>query len=195
VDPVLERGAHLGERDPVAKQIAQVAKLARGDVGLGEQVGAQELRQGAGVDGVGLHPCRGDRLGSERMGEVELIARPLEDIGEPLPAVGRLQRDLRLALQLPKELQEGGGIVLDPPRDDLVALPVDGCEVRAAAMQVDTDRIHPWASFDPGFSLRPGHIASGTGALGGPLLHGIKSTLDGPPPICESSSRAPVTTS
>jgi hypothetical protein len=34
------------------------------------------------------------------MGEVELIACILEQLGEPLPVVGRLERDLGLAVEL-----------------------------------------------------------------------------------------------
>jgi hypothetical protein len=33
------------------------------------------------------------------MREMELVARLLEQVGEPLPAVGRLQRDLDLIAQ------------------------------------------------------------------------------------------------
>jgi hypothetical protein len=68
----------------VAQQIAQVAQLARRDVGLGQQVGAQQLRQRACVDGVGLHPRRGDRLGAHRVREVQLIAGVLQHVGQPL---------------------------------------------------------------------------------------------------------------
>jgi hypothetical protein len=44
-------------------------------------------------------------------------------------------------------------------------------------VQVDADRIHPWASFVPELIGARGHSASDTGALGGPLLHGIKLSL------------------
>jgi hypothetical protein len=46
--------------------------------------------------------------------------------------------------------------------------------VRALAVQVDADRIDRRASFDPDFRCARGDSASGTGALGGPLLHGIR---------------------
>jgi hypothetical protein len=48
-------------------------------------------------------------------------------------------------------------------------------------VQVDADRIHPWASFDPDSSCARRHSASGTGALGGPLLHDIKLGWTGGP--------------
>ncbi len=57
------RADSLLERHPVAQEIAQVAQLPRGDVGLGEQIGAQQVGERAGVDRVGLHARRGDRLG------------------------------------------------------------------------------------------------------------------------------------
>jgi len=63
-DSLLERRADAGERHPVPQEIAQVAQLGRGDVGLGQQIGAQQMGERAGVDGVGLHARRGDRLRS-----------------------------------------------------------------------------------------------------------------------------------
>jgi hypothetical protein len=78
VHPILERRAHLGQRHPLAEQIAQVAQLARRHIGLGQQIGAQQVGERAGVDGVGLHPRGGDRLGAQRVGKVQLVAVVLE---------------------------------------------------------------------------------------------------------------------
>ena len=61
----------------------------------GRQPGAQQMRERLGVDRVGLHPRGGDRPGAERVREVHVIAGLLEQLGEPLPAVGRLQRHMR----------------------------------------------------------------------------------------------------
>jgi hypothetical protein len=108
------------------------------------------------------------------MREVELVARLLQDVGQPLPAVGRLERDPGLAVDLRQQLEERGGIVVDPARENLPPLLVERRDVRAPLVQVDADRIHPWASFDPDSSCARWHSASGTGALGGPLLHGIR---------------------
>ena len=52
----------------VHRKRSQVADLLRGDPGLGQQVGAQQLRQGAGIDLVVLEPGRGDRLAAPRGG-------------------------------------------------------------------------------------------------------------------------------
>src|SRR5688500_4838365 len=108
------------------------------------------------------------------MREVKLEARLLEQLGQPLPTVGRLDRDLGLAVDPPKQLEKRGRVVFDPAREDLPPLLVDDRDVRAALVQVDADRIHPWASSDPGTVCARGHSAPGTGSLGGPLLHGIK---------------------
>jgi hypothetical protein len=55
-DPLLQRRAHPGERDPVAEQITQLAQLTRRDVGLRQQIGAEQVRERPGVDRVGLDP-------------------------------------------------------------------------------------------------------------------------------------------
>jgi hypothetical protein len=54
----------------MTQQLAQVTQLARGDVGLGQHPGAQQLRERARVDGVGLDPGGGDRARAERVREV-----------------------------------------------------------------------------------------------------------------------------
>jgi pyruvate formate-lyase activating enzyme-like uncharacterized protein len=75
------------------------------------------MRERAGVDGIGLHPRRGDRLGPERVGQVQLVAVVGEQVGQPLPAVGRLERDLGLAVELVEQRHEGVGVVGDPARE------------------------------------------------------------------------------
>jgi len=89
------------------------------------------------------------------MRQVELVARLLEHVGEPLPAVGRLESDLGLAVDPPEQRHERVGVVGDPAREQLAAVLVEGRDLRALAVQVDADRIHPWASLDPDFQLRP----------------------------------------
>jgi hypothetical protein len=61
-DSLLERRADARERHPVAQEIAQLAQLRRGDVGLGQQIGAQQVGERARVDGVRFHARRRDRL-------------------------------------------------------------------------------------------------------------------------------------
>ena len=95
VHAVLDRGAQVHERRAVAQQIAQVTQLRRGDVRLGQQAGAQQVRERLGVDRVGLHPGGGDRPGPQRVREVHVKPGVLEQLREPFPAVGRLKRDMR----------------------------------------------------------------------------------------------------
>jgi hypothetical protein len=135
---VLERRAHPRQRDAVAQQVAQIAQRARRDVGLGQQIGTQQVREGPGVDGVGLHPRGGDRLGPERMREMQLVAGVLEQIGEPL---------LR--------------IVDDPAREQLPPVLVQRRDMRALAVQVDTDpaTIRHQGLLRPGLQIAPDGIA------------------------------------
>src|SRR5262249_52166586 len=96
---VLERGAHAGERDPVAEQVAQVAQVAWRDVRLRQQIRTQEVRERPRVDRVRLHPGSSDRLRPQRMREMQLEARLLEQISQPLPTVSRLERNLGVIAQ------------------------------------------------------------------------------------------------
>jgi len=121
--------AHLGEHDPLAQEIAQVAQLARCHVGLGQQIGAQQLGERARVDRVSLHPRRGDRLGPQRVGQVQFVAVLLEQVGQPLPAIGRLKRDLGLAVEFPEEREESAGGGDDPAREQLDAMLVERRDV------------------------------------------------------------------
>jgi hypothetical protein len=131
VDPVLDRGAHPAQHGAVPQQLAQVAQLGRGDVRLGQKPRAQQVREGLGVDRVGLHPRGGDRLGPQRMREVHVLARLLQQVGEPLPAVGRLERDVR-PLRIAEQLLERFAVIDDPPRQRQLAVLVDAaiCERR-----------------------------------------------------------------
>jgi hypothetical protein len=113
------------------------------------------VSQRADVDGVGLNPRGGDRLRPQRMGQVQLVAGLLEQVGQPLPAVGRLERDLGFAVDPRQQLEEHLRVVDDPARQKLTAALVNHGDVRALAMQVDADRIHLWASSDPGNQCAP----------------------------------------
>src|SRR5439155_61058 len=100
VHAVLERRTHPRQHDPVAEQIAQVAQLARSDVRLGQQVGAEKMGERTRVDRVRLHARGGDRLRAQWMREMKFMALSLEQVSKPLPAIGRLERDLQLAAEL-----------------------------------------------------------------------------------------------
>ncbi len=138
VHAVLDRGAHPGQHRAVAQQLAQIAQLGRGDVRLGQQPGAQQMRERLGVDRVGLHPRSGDRLRAQRMREVHVVAGLLEQLREPLPAVGRLERHVR-AVRVAEQLPERVAVVDDPARERKLSVLVDDRDLRAAAVQVDAD--------------------------------------------------------
>ena len=138
VHAVLDRGAHPGQHGAVAQQLAQVAQLGRGDVRLGQQPGAQQVRERLGVDRVGLHPRGGDRLRPQRVGEVHVVAGLLEQVGQPLPAVGRLERHVR-PVRVAEQLPERVAVVDDPARERKLSVLVDDRDLRAPTVQVDAD--------------------------------------------------------
>lgn len=156
VHAVLQRAAHVREHEALAQQVPQVTQLARRDVGLRQQVGAQQLRQRARIDGVGLHARRRDRLRAQRMRQVQLAPLGLEQLREPLPAVGRLQREASVLTELAEQFTEALGVVDQPAREQLLAGLVDDRDVRALAVQLDSDVNHAWASFGPGTQHAPG---------------------------------------
>ena len=50
VHPVLQRRTHSRQHDSVAEQIAKVSELARRDVRLRQQFGAEQMRERARID-------------------------------------------------------------------------------------------------------------------------------------------------
>ena len=138
VHAVLDRRAHPGQRRAVPEQLAQIPQLAWRDVRLGQKPGTEQMRERLGVDRVGLHPRRGDRARPQRVREVQVIAGFLEQLGQPLPAVGRLQHDVR-ALRVAQQLQKRLAVVDDPPRELKLPVLVDHRDLRTAPMQVNAD--------------------------------------------------------
>ena len=92
------------------------------------------MRERLGVDGIGLHPGCSDRTRAQRMREMKVVAGVLEQLREPLPAVGRLDSDLALALQAAEQLEERLATVDDPPRQHQLAVLVNHGDLRAVAM-------------------------------------------------------------
>jgi hypothetical protein len=66
--------------------------------------------------------------------EVQLVAGLLQDVGEPLPAVGRLERDLGLAVDSLEQLEERLRVIDDPPREQLPPVLVEHGHVGALAV-------------------------------------------------------------
>ena len=67
----------------MTQQRPQVASGLGRDPGLGQQIGAQQLRQGARVDLVVLQPGRGDRLAAAGMDQVRLQLEVLQQLHQP----------------------------------------------------------------------------------------------------------------
>jgi hypothetical protein len=149
MDTVLEPGAHTGQPDVVAKKLSQLAKLRRRHVRLRKQIGAQQMSERARVDSVGLHPRGDDRLRMARVGQVELDPLGIEEVCEPLPAEGRLERHPRLPSQLREDGTQRLRVVRDPTREQLQALLVEGSHVRGPAVEVDADVDHGGLLSDP----------------------------------------------
>ncbi len=133
----------------MAEQLPQLTQLARSDVGLGQQIGAQQVRKGARVDRVSLHPRRGDRPRLPRMSKMELDPLGLEQVGEPPPTKGGLQRNPRFSAQLREDRAQHLRLVRHPPREQLQTLFVESGNVRAPAMQVNADVDHDALLSDP----------------------------------------------
>jgi hypothetical protein len=68
------------------------------------------------------------------MRQVQLVAVVLEQVGQPLTAVGRLERDLGLAVELAEQRHERVGVVDDPAREQLAAMLVERRDVRPLAV-------------------------------------------------------------
>ena len=98
----------------------------------------RRVRECLRVDRVGLHACGRDRLRSERVGEMYVIACLLEQVGQPLPAVGGLERHVR-PVRVAEQLPERAWVVDDPARERKLAVLVDDRDLRAPAVQVDAD--------------------------------------------------------
>jgi hypothetical protein len=80
VDPVTLLGAEPDQAGAVPQQRAELPHLRRGDPRLREQVRAQQLGQGRGVDLIVLQPRRGDGLAPQRVHQVRVEAVVLQQL-------------------------------------------------------------------------------------------------------------------
>src|SRR6266581_4446181 len=87
------------------------------------------------------------------MGEVQLVALLLEQVGEPLPAVGRLERDLQLTAELGQDRLQRLRLVRDPAREQLLTLLVEGGDLRALAVEIDANVDHLFLGLLPGLDF------------------------------------------
>jgi hypothetical protein len=115
--------------------------------GLGQQVRPQQVGERPGVDRVVLHPARADRLGRQWMGHVGCDAGVGEQVGEPAPAIRRLEGDLdRLWLELTEHSARLGWIVHQATAQRDVAGLVERDDMRDLAVQVHPEVHHVRAS-------------------------------------------------
>ena len=77
----------------MAQQGPQIAGRLGDDPGLGQQISPQQLGQDGRIHLVVLEPGRGDGLATAGMNQVRLQLQVLQQLDQPAPAVGGLERD------------------------------------------------------------------------------------------------------
>jgi hypothetical protein len=131
----------------VTQERAEVADLGRRDPGLGEQVGAKQVREGPRIHLVVLQPCGGDRLAPEGVGQVGLHAEVLAQLREPPPPVRRLEDRGRPRPERTEDRGQLGGVVRHVAVHQLCAVLAEDRHLRPLAMHVHSDVDHERASF------------------------------------------------
>jgi hypothetical protein len=139
VDPVAQQCPEPDQLRPVPQHRPQLADGGRGDPRLRQQVGAQQLRQGRGVDLVVLQPRRGDGLAPQRMDQVRLEAVVLQQLHQPPPAVRGLERRRRARRQIADHAQDRPHAVGHVAVGEHLAVLIDDRHLRALAVHVDSD--------------------------------------------------------
>ena len=123
----------------MTQQGPQIAGGLRGDPGLGQQIRPQQLGQGRRIDLVVLQPRRGDCLAAAGMNQVRLQLQLLEQIDQPTPAVGGLERHRRAWRQRAKDRQQLGRVVGQVAVAQLITSGVHDGDLGALAMHVHAD--------------------------------------------------------
>jgi hypothetical protein len=167
VHPALEGGGDPDQRGSVAQQGALVADSLGSDPGLGQQLSAQPVGQGSGIDLVVFAPGRGDRLAAAGVDQMRLQLQLLQQLGKPAPAIGGLERDRRARLQAPQERGQLGGVVGQVAVEELAAVLVHQCHLGALAVDVHAD-VHPHQASFPELVWLPEPMAVGLSRGWGP---------------------------
>jgi hypothetical protein len=100
---MLDAGADPDQRDPVSKELPRFAHRCRGDPDLRQQVPTEQVRQARSIDAVVLEPCCRDGFRVFGVGEDRLMSEALEQICQPPPCTGCLNRHPGGRGQLGKE--------------------------------------------------------------------------------------------
>jgi hypothetical protein len=130
-------GAQGNQLRAVAHQLAQLTQRRRGDPRLREAVHAQ-IGQVAGVPLVVLHPPVGEPLHAQRVRQVHPSAAGLEHVRGPIPAVGRLQHDLRVRARLLDCTRQRDRVVVDPNLLEHLTGGILAHDHRTSTVQVDS---------------------------------------------------------
>ena len=99
-------GCRGGPGWPGAAAARGAAGPPPGDPRLREQVRVQQLGQDRGVDLVVLQPRRGDGLAPQRVHQMRLEAVVLQQLSQPAPAEGGLERHRRASREIADQPQE-----------------------------------------------------------------------------------------
>jgi hypothetical protein len=126
----------------MAQDAPEVAYLPRGDVGLGEEIGPQQVGEGSGVDLVVLEPGRRDCLAALGVGEVGIEAEVVEQLGHPPPPVGGLERHRGARLEGGEQRRQLAGVVGDVAVGDLFSRVVQDRHLGPLAVHVQSDVNH-----------------------------------------------------
>src|SRR5207247_6123514 len=114
-----------------------------------------------------------DGLGRKRMGHVRLDPGISEEIGEPAPAVRRLEGHAeRAGLEFAEDMPEVIGAARDAAAEQHRPVLGQGGDDGALAVQIDSEIHHDWASI-LSFVIWRSFNRCEHGS-GGPLLHGIR---------------------
>jgi hypothetical protein len=141
-----EHRVHLGleprsqrhEFCSVPDDLPQLAESRWRDVGLGEPSQAQQIDEVLRVALVVLHPPVAPVV-AERVGEVQVGAHLLQEIGEPIPSITSFENDLGMLAGLRELLREGLPAVVQMDRLEDRACCVFVDNHRSAPMEVDAD--------------------------------------------------------
>jgi hypothetical protein len=144
VDLGLECGAEPDELRSVADDLAELAELRWGDVGLRETPEAQQVDEVLGITLVVLHSAVAPVV-AEWVGEVEVRAELFEEVREPVPPVARLEDDLWVLTGFRELSRERFPVVVEMDRLEDGARRVLVDDYRTAPVEVTLGSNEPYS--------------------------------------------------
>ena len=139
----LDAGQQIGAAPDVVKALAQQGAqgpfIGRIDIGLGNEIGAQQVGDLLGIDAVVLVFAAVNGLEIERVGQNEVQAGGLAGIGQPVPAEHAFAAHGQVvAIRLDELEEELEVVVSDVGVDEFFALGIHEADVHLVRMQVDS---------------------------------------------------------